>query len=125
MSLVKKLLSLDPRKGCRTFMPKLICQSLSSSQSPGWQDWVLNFKMTFTPPFPNDRPLPLACSETSTKVVLGAPMVIALTYTHLVTPSPGPSRLSSFLFGWHLTKLSSLRPFSYNISQFIIFSLST
>lgn len=68
-----------------------------------WQGWVLNFKRTFTSPFPKDRPLPLACSETSTKVILGAPIVIALGHTHLVTPSMDPSGPSSFLLAWHLT----------------------
>lgn len=84
------MLSLDLRRDCRSSVPTLIHQPPHHPQSPGWQCWVLNFKRIFTPPSP-DRPLPLACFQTSTKPSWEHQRCQLRACTHSVTPSPEPS----------------------------------
>lgn len=84
-------------------------------QSPGWQGWTLNFKQSFTSPFPGDRLLPLAYSETNAKTVSGAPMLPAPGLLSLSHPLPRPQQALSSPHVWHLTKLSPLGPFSCDI----------
>lgn len=108
------MLSLDLRRDCRSSVPTLIRQPPHRPQSPGWQGWVLNFKRIFTPPSP-DKPLPLACFETSTKASWEHQWCQLLACPHSVTPSSEPSGPLFFLYAWPWTKLSPLWPFSWNV----------
>lgn len=61
-------------------------------QSPGGQGWALNFKQSFTSPFPSDSLLPSARPETNAKTVSGAPTPPApLAYTRLSPPPQAPA----------------------------------
>ena len=92
-------------------------------QSPGWQGQATKFKRSFTPPFPHTRPLPSACSETSARAILGAPVVPAPGF-HSIPASPDLSwPLSSHTLGiWQ-----SCLPQDHSAVTFSqrVFSLST
>lgn len=75
--------------------------------------WILNAASLY--PFPNDKPLPPACSETGTKTMLGAPTLPTPSLLSLSHPLPRPQWALSFSHAWHLTKLSPLGPFSCDI----------
>lgn len=115
MSLLEKRLSPNPRGAADPPCPNSSVSLPHHPQSPGWQGWALNFKRSFTSPFPNDKPLPLACSETGTKTILGAPMLPAPSLLSLSHTLPRPQWALSFSHAWHLTKLFPLGPFSCDI----------